>query len=51
MCGSAMMLMKMLQNATAPGIGMPMCLLSGEHAATAALEEYPTLTTDAAAAD
>jgi len=36
---------------TAPGIGMPMCLLSGEHAATAVLEEYPTLTTDAAAAD
>jgi phytoene desaturase len=26
---------------TAPGIGMPMCLISGEHAAEALLEEYP----------
>ena len=36
---------------TAPGIGMPMCLLSGEHAATAVLEDYPGLTADAPAAD
>ena len=36
---------------TAPGIGMPMCLLSGEHAATAVLDDYPALTTDAPAAD
>ena len=36
---------------TAPGIGMPMCLLSGEHAATAVLDDHPALTTDAPAAD
>ena len=28
---------------TRPGIGMPMCLISGEHAATAVLEDYPEL--------
>ena len=26
---------------TGPGIGMPMCLISGEHAATALGEDYP----------
>jgi len=28
---------------TAPGIGMPMCLVSGEHAADAVLEDHPGL--------
>ena len=28
---------------TTPGIGMPMCLISGEHAAAAVLEDYPEL--------
>ena len=28
---------------TAPGIGMPMCLVSGEHAASVVLEDYPAL--------
>ncbi|WP_311172471.1 phytoene desaturase family protein [Halobellus ordinarius] len=28
---------------TAPGIGMPMCLISGEHAATAVQADYPGL--------
>ena len=28
---------------TTPGIGMPMCLISGEHTASAVLEDYPGL--------
>ncbi len=34
---------------TTPGIGMPMCLISGEHAADAVLDDYPAVATRPAA--
>ncbi|MFC7019546.1 MULTISPECIES: phytoene desaturase family protein [Haloarcula] len=34
---------------TTPGIGMPMCLISGEHTADAVLEDHPELVVDPAA--